>query len=65
MVHHKLPVYVQNMDRLGDTELWDTNITIFIDDWLQLRWLPFLFLMFIVLTFDLKDGRQHNAFNQS
>uniref|UniRef100_A0A8D0D8P0 WD repeat-containing protein 91 n=1 Tax=Sander lucioperca TaxID=283035 RepID=A0A8D0D8P0_SANLU len=22
MVHHKLPVYVQNMDRLGDTELW-------------------------------------------
>lgn len=21
MVHHKLPVYVQNMDRLGDTEL--------------------------------------------
>uniref|UniRef100_A0A665TFC5 WD repeat-containing protein 91 n=1 Tax=Echeneis naucrates TaxID=173247 RepID=A0A665TFC5_ECHNA len=22
MVHHKLPAYVQNMDRLGDTELW-------------------------------------------
>lgn len=41
MVHHKLPVYVQNMDRLGDTELWDTNITVFTDDWLQLRWLPF------------------------
>lgn len=34
MVHHKLPVYVQNMDRLGDTELWDTNITVFTDDWL-------------------------------
>lgn len=21
MIHHKLPTYVQNMDRLGDTEL--------------------------------------------
>lgn len=32
IVHHKLPAYVQNMDRLGDTELWDTNITVFTDD---------------------------------
>lgn len=22
IVHHKLPAYVQHMDRLGDTELW-------------------------------------------
>lgn len=64
MVHHKLPVYVQNMDRLGDTELWDTNITVFTDDWLQLKWLSF-FLMFIVLTVDFKVSRQHSAFNQS
>lgn len=32
MIHHKLPTYVQNMDRLGDTELWETNITVFTDD---------------------------------
>lgn len=52
MVHHKLPLYVQHMDRLGDTELWDTNITVFIDDLLQLRWLSScqIFLMLIVLT---------------
>lgn len=47
MVHHKLPAYVQNMDRLEDTELWDTNSTALthncngqIADLLQLRWLP-------------------------
>lgn len=43
IVHHKLPGYVQNMDRLGDTDLWDTNINVF--DWLYLRWLSHFFFI--------------------
>lgn len=39
VVHHKLPLYIQNMDRLGDTELWDPNINVF--HWLQLKLLSF------------------------
>lgn len=30
VVHHKLPLYIQNMDRLGDTELWDPNINVYL-----------------------------------
>lgn len=47
MAHHKLPLYIQNMDRLGDTELWDRNIDVF--HWLQLKWLPFKKNVFVLV----------------
>lgn len=65
MVHHKLPAYVQNMDRLGDTELWDTNIIVFTFDWLQQRWLPFCPFLSCLLWKVFTRQSTTSVFNQS
>lgn len=49
-VQHKLPLYVQNMDRLGDTELWASNISLY---WWLTEALISAFLLFLVRIQDI------------
>lgn len=54
VVHHKLPLYIQNMDRLGDTELWEPNINAF--HWLQPKLLS-IFKKFVISRIHCSDAR--------